>query len=156
MDNAITNTSSYRYLTLGEDFLRFAWIEKGKVLQELPLDLGYRYISRKYFVSDIPSEGEVENAINYIEDILMTKKQLVNDSQNSLYTQSNFVFSILGESSYLSVQQIEDLFNRWASLSMGKPARSENIQYQKDHFALILIIREIIHHLQFEGINIIV
>lgn len=136
-------------LATGSNDLRTAQFE---------LDIGIHKTSRDFFRSDIPSPAEVEDAINFIEDELMKASALA-ESQSELITFDAEIRSIAAEAgvedaTYLDRQAMEELFTRYALISMGRPEAFDTLKMDREFFANLLILREVMHHLGFERIRI--
>lgn len=120
------------------------------------LNIGFQKTSRDFFLSEIPSPAEVENAINFIEDELMEASSLA-ASPSELITLDEDIRSIAAEAgaenaTYLTRQDMEELFTRYALISMGRPEAFDTVKMNREYFARLLILREVMHHLGFEGI----
>jgi len=148
-------TQSIRLINFEEDQVRFQFIDEDVLRMEKLLKTGYRYISDTFFKHDIPTEAETEYAINYIEDQLMSQKELLNNNETLVCTDSLlsdiFIKNEMQQNVY-SRQQVEDLFNRYAYVIMGASSSRLNTAIVKEDFAFLLVIREIMHHLNFEAI----
>lgn len=79
-----------RVLKIDSESMKFIYIKNGKLENELLLNIGVDKIVRSFFKNEIPNEGEIENAINYIEDILMSLKELRNNNRNAKIIMFNF------------------------------------------------------------------
>jgi hypothetical protein len=54
----------------------------------------------------------------------------------------------------MSLEQVEQLFNQLAARSQGRPASQTDIPDDLRFSAALLILREFMHHLQFQRITI--
>jgi hypothetical protein len=149
--------SNIRIVSIGKEELRFLYLDGEKQSKEVLLKAGYEYISKTFYKHDIPTEAEVEYAINFIEDELMSEKSLLNNNERFLCL-DQAVLEILqknNESKELySSRDIENIFSGYARLSMGEPISRSGLQTTREDFAIILILREIMHHLKFKEIHI--
>jgi exopolyphosphatase/pppGpp-phosphohydrolase len=137
-------------LATGVDNLRTALFE---------LKIGIRRTSHDFFRSEIPSPAEVEDAINFIEDELMKASALA-ESPSELITFDAGIRSIAAEAGvedevYLGRQAMEELFTRYALISLGRPEAFDTLKMDREFFANLLILREVMHHLGFERIRIV-
>ena len=73
-----------RLLSIDKDKTTFTFIENNIKLQKITLNIGYELVANRHFKREIPSEAQVEYAINDIEDALMSRKELVNQNQDLL------------------------------------------------------------------------
>lgn len=141
-----------RVLKIDSESMKFIYIKNGKLENELLLNIGVDKIVRSFFKNEIPNEGEIENAINYIEDILMSLKELRNNNEE-LYCVDLLAWKILGDKMEFSRQEIEEIFTKYAIQSLGQISSHSTIKMNHKKYAVILIIREIMHHLNFEKLN---
>lgn len=141
-----------RVLKIDSESIKFIYIKNGKLENELLLNIGVDKIVRSFFKNEIPNEGEIENAINYIEDILMSLKELRNNNEE-LYCLDLLAWKILGDKMEFSRQEIEEIFTKYAIQSLGQISSHSTIKMNHKKYAVILIIREIMHHLNFEKLN---
>ncbi|MGE0079352.1 MAG: hypothetical protein AB7S48_15940 [Bacteroidales bacterium] len=141
------------HLTIEDDLLIFKMQQDNKVIQEVALNAGYRFIANKFFEHEIPTESETDYAINYIEDELMSNKTLQQNNKE-LYTSDSTIIGVLRKNSITTTinsrQSIEDLFSRYARVIVGAPASELPAAITRNDFAAILVLREILHHLNFE------
>jgi exopolyphosphatase/pppGpp-phosphohydrolase len=126
----------------------------------LKLDIGTEKTGFTYFHHSPPTPDEVENAINVVEDEL-TKIFSRITKQSVLYTKDEQVkeIAILAgvknhDEMILSRNDMESLFSRLAALSMGRSVKTDIIPVDSSFSAGLLILREIMHHLGYEFINI--
>ena len=141
-----------RVLKIDSESIKFIYIKNGKLENELLLNIGVDKIVRSFFKNEIENEGEIENAINYIEDILMSLKELRNNNEE-LYCVDLLAWKILGDKMEFSRQEIEEIFTKYAIQSLGQISSHSTIKMNHKKYAVILIIREIMHHLNFEKLN---
>lgn len=120
--------------------------------------IGWDYIGKRFVKSQIPNEMEIENAINYIEDELMKDLSLKNTHNFNLYTKDKDLIDLLGEkkkSLTYTIGEIEEEFTKYALLSMGRSPVIDGIELNNKRYIALLVIREILHHLKFDGITLI-
>lgn len=120
---------------------------------EISFDLGYGYIADTFFKNDLPTETETEDAINFIEDELMRPKNL-NHNHERLITKNVIikeVFQKFGiDREVIQRQEIEDVFSNLARIIRRKYG-TEGLEITAESFAVVLLLREITHHLNFEA-----
>jgi len=155
MKNNIQNNAT-RFLTIGENELIFQFIQDNESNKEIILPVGYQSLVESFFKRDIPSESETEYAINYIEDELMSNTELQNNHAN-LYSADKNIINIFRKNGIdtdsLSRRSIEDLFSQYARVVMGAPASELQTKITREDFATVLVLREIMHHLDFEALT---
>ncbi len=145
--------NTHRLLGVEKDALRFQFYNCGNLTKELLLKAGYQFITDSFFKGDLPTEAQTEYAINYIEDALMSNKELIND--NSLLVsaapilRNAFHENELKEGLYTRAE-IEDIFSNSAYTIRNSRLAPDAGPFNKESFAAILLLREIVHHLNFE------
>lgn len=148
-------TGGIRRLTLGSEQVIFGYSDPAIFSGDVSLPIGYSYISEKYYKHEIPTPAEIEYAINDIEDNLMSIKLLVSQDEILICTDQPLI-NLLKKNNrpegIYSPRNIEDLFGLYANLSMGEPAQRYNLATTREDFAIILLLREIIHHLKFKAV----
>ncbi len=121
-----------------------------------PLNIGYVLIANTFFKHPIPTEAETEYAINHIEDVLMSSTDWKGsgDILNMDNAAVKEVFRKNGLADYyFSREAIEQLFSQHAYIVMGRPASQGTADFLPTDFALLLLLREITHHLNYRGIR---
>ncbi|MFB6318613.1 hypothetical protein [Saccharicrinis sp. FJH54] len=144
------------FLILDREILSFQKLRDDVVAQEIHIKAGYEFISGKFFRHDIPTYDETDYAINHIEDQLMIHKSRIQSSR-VLYTSDEALKNVfrkndLYENSY-SRESIENLFSSYARVIMGAPISELKEGIAKKDYAIVLLLREIMHHLDFEFLN---
>ncbi len=146
-----------RILNIDKLTLSFEYKIEDSVQKAFELPLGYEFIASKYFKSTMPTEADTEYAINFIEDHLMSNKEFINH-QETLESKSKSIADVLSKNGLLQGKQsrktIEDLFNNYARIVMGTPSTLMDIEITKEDFATLLVLREVMHHLNFESLSI--
>ena len=82
----------------------------------------------------------------------MSLKELRNNNEE-LYCVDLLAWKILGDKMEFSRQEIEEIFTKYAIQSLGQISSHSTIKMNHKKYAVILIIREIMHHLNFEKLN---
>jgi len=125
-------------------------------------DIGVEKTAREFFKHNPPTSGEVEEAIQVVEDEVMPlRKLLVPDlnlhtrdagirevAANTVFTQSEYGVT-------LSRADMEQVFNRLAAIISGRPASQDILPTTNSFAATLLILREVMHHLGFRDITIV-
>jgi len=151
----MNDTKYKRILSIEDEVLHFQYLENEELKDEILLKTGFRYLAETFFRNDIPTEAETEYAINYIEDELMSNKKLRNNNETLISADEKIaeLFRKNGlDKNEFSRQEIENLFNSYAYVIMGKPSSLLPVNTTREDFALLLALREIMHHLNFEKI----
>jgi exopolyphosphatase/pppGpp-phosphohydrolase len=115
------------------------------------LALGWRSIARDHFRHDPPSPLEIENAIAAVEDELERPHKAVAKG-GVLRTRDPAMRAIAlaagvaqGAETTLALEAVEQMFTRLAAGARGLPAGGE-------FSATLLILRELMHHLNFSSV----
>ena len=107
-----------------------------------------------------PTPAELENAIMVVEDALFPLRALAS-AASVLRADDPALRQIAlragaadGAEIELPVEAVERLFDRLASLVLGRPASSAGIPADAGFAATLLILREFMHHVKFASIRI--
>ena len=121
--------------------------------------VGFRSTAVAYFLHSPPTPGEMERAIEAVEDIVMPLHLLVSPDDGPLVTSDASIRQIallagIADDGAISLGlgALERVFNNLASVVMGSPAASAGIPEGPDFAATLLILRECLHHLAFEAV----
>ncbi len=126
----------------------------------LRFSMGSAKTGRAFFAHEPPSPAEVEEAINNVEDEVVQAANKLKERRLLCTTDESVrriaVISGVPESDDMSLSRdrMEQLFGRLAALSMGRPVASDDIPVDREFAATLLILREVMHHLQFDSIKI--
>lgn len=147
-----------RLLSIEKEVLRFQFLVNHSLQKEIALKAGYQTIADRFFRQDISTEAETEYAINYIEDELMSCKDLLNRKEILVSSDEHlaevFRKNDFTQSKY-SRHEVESLFSQYASIITGRPSSLNRQTVTREDFATILLLREITHHLGFEAIDLV-
>ena len=122
----------------------------------LALALGARKTAADWFHHNPPTPGELENAIQWVEDEVNRARTLV-AGHPALWTTDAWapemaqLAGVTGNA--LSIEAVERLFDLLAALSQGRPAASAGIPNTPAFAATLLVLRELMHHLGFTEIR---
>jgi len=124
------------------------------------LAIGSQLTSSEFFKHNPPTAGELENAIMVVEDeITRARSLIVGDS--TLFTFDTAILDIAfasGSTNNLnlnvSADAIERTFDRFSKVMLGGSASHLGIPSDTAFAATLLILREFMHHLQFDSITI--
>ncbi|WP_295953841.1 hypothetical protein [Rhodoferax sp.] len=121
----------------------------------LELAIGTHKTAVDWFHHNPPTPGELENAIQWVEDEVTRARGLV-AGYPALWTADPWVqemAQIAGVTgTALSIEAVERLFDLLAALSQGRPAASAGIPNTPAFAATLLVLREFMHHLGFTEI----
>lgn len=148
--------ANFRLIEITADNIIFHFFREGREERSLALNLSPATIAAGFFRHSIPGEAEVEYAINFIEDELMKDRALVNSGEK-LYVADRSLAEALrvpaGGSATLTREAVEEAFTQYALLSMGRSPAYDDISMDREKYAAVLIVREILHHLDFGAIT---
>lgn len=109
-----------------------------------------------------PSPAELEHAIMVVEDELTRARHLTDPDNRLVSSDANLrqLALLTGHSGpdeqqpdiTLNVEAVEHTFERWMGLVHGRPAARTGLPSDKHFAATLLILRELMHHLQFGSI----
>jgi hypothetical protein len=123
------------------------------------LAIGWRKTAREHFRHEPPAPGELENAIQAVEDEVSRARALIAPDAR-LYTGDAAIREIAllagaagGADLLLNIEAAEQMFDRMAAISMGRPAGQDTLPAGAAFRATLLILREFMHHLQFQSIT---
>lgn len=119
--------------------------------RKLELAAGTAQITTRHFQDQPPSPGELEAAIQTIEDALMACGDLVDT--HTLVSSDAWLLQLARfagcSPERIDRDQVETCFNRLAALSEGHPLTQDPLPDDPQFPARLLILRELMHHLDF-------
>lgn len=148
-------TLKVRELKIEEDLLRFRFLEDGKLKNEIAIQAGSDYVSKGYFKGDVPQDDEVEISIYYVEETALNIKALMNDNEHFV-VDHHLVSEIFGKKpgDVISFSEIEAVNLDYFDYIAGVPASVIHLDYSKEKFTIVLILRAIMHVLKFKQVEI--
>lgn len=124
------------------------------------LPIGSQKTAAEHFHHDPPTPGEFENAIVAVEDAVANARTMIPDG-SMLYSVDEDIRKIalisgVTERSELILtrEAMERTFERLALVSLGRNANQEGIPADHTFSMTLLILRELMHHLQFTSISV--
>lgn len=128
--------------------------------QALLLKIGASRTSSDFFKHNPPAPLEIENAIMVVEDEVMRAREAARGGTR-LYSTDELVDDMARIAgctdalmNTLTLEQVEELFNQLAARSEGRPASQVAIPDEPRFAASLLILREFMHHLHFDSIQV--
>lgn len=110
------------------------------------LRIGWRSLARDYFKSDPPSPLDLENAIAAIEDEIARARAGFDPARAVVTTDQSVREIAAAAGAFLAIETVERAYLRLAGAA-GLPGNPKLA-------ATLLILRELMHHLQIERIAI--
>jgi hypothetical protein len=117
-------------------------------------------LARKYFRNAHPGESAIEAAITAVEELIMPMRPLVpRDSRcatgDPRVTRIAEALQVPPEPwRCLRTDAVEQCFNRWVAIALGRPATQDTIPMDPEFAAGLLLLREWLHHVSFENIRV--
>ncbi len=145
-------------ITIGtqETFIATEPLEGGAL--EWMLDIGTRALGNGPFRHTPPTALEIETAIEHVENAVMPLlrqmprgSQLVTSDAGARELQ-RLVHERDTGGALLLIDDVEQVFNQIAAVSLGRPAASSGLPQQPEFAAYVLILRETMHHLGFASL----
>ncbi|TKI07772.1 hypothetical protein [Martelella alba] len=131
----------------------------GKAPSSYPFD-GYGVIAARFFHHRPPAENEMENAIMAVEERIMPLSRhiphgaVLCTTDSALYRIGLLAGLPDRPEMMLTLEAAERTFDRLAAVIRGRPAAWEGLPGDKDFAATLLILRELMHHLQFSFLTV--
>ena len=125
------------------------------IAAEVVLSVGVRSLADALFRHDPPTPFELEQAIDAVEDAL-TASRLRHAARGDLLTVDPRLLALPGlqaAGARLARDEVEALFQRLASASLGDPGARAGLPPGRDAAAALLILRECMHHLGYDGVR---
>ena len=148
-------------LHLGDEESLMAWGSEDHTSHHLSLPLGLSGLANRISSNGRLSESAMEQIIAEVEDIVMPLHTKLPASKH-LFS-ADAVFAEMAHWAgttdkatqwKLSTDKVEHLFNRLVALAQGRPASQDNLPTTGEFSAALLVLREWLHHLHFDGITI--
>lgn len=124
------------------------------------LPLGTQAWGARAFRHNPPTPGEMEEAIMVVEDLVMPLLQQL-PPQGELQTRGGAVHDLArlaGQTDplplTLPMEQVERLFEQLSAVALGRPVASGGVPTDAAFAAVVLILREFMHHLGFTHITV--
>jgi hypothetical protein len=121
---------------------------------DLVVAAGARGIAERLFRHDPPTPGEIEHAIDTVEDALAATG-LRHAARGDLLARDPRLHALLGlqaAGERATRDEVEERFQRLALTALGQPGLAAGLQPGTLAAAELLILRECMHHLGFEGV----
>lgn len=156
--SGVPDGAAITVLHIGEEQTAVAAGSASEPDMVLVLAIGSKKTAADFFKHIPPTPGELENAIMVVEDevsrlrsITATASRLV--TSDAAVREIALVAGVPGQSELiLTLDAVEQTFDRLAALTLGRPASSAGIPATATFAATLLILREFMHHLQFASV----
>lgn len=119
---------------------------------------GYKDLAGRYFNGTLPDGRQLEVAIMVVEDALAPVRDSLPkaarlDSRDPAVTAIAALCGIGAPPAVLSRAAVEQLYARLARVAEGRPPASEGWPVDAELAAQLLIVRELLHHFDFDAIH---
>lgn len=127
---------------------------------KIVLAVGAQGIADSFFRHDPPLALEIEQAIDAVEDALMSSR-LQHAERGGLVTDEPLLQAWVSGShpqstdTRLTRDEVEAIFERLATASLGRPGALVDLPTERTAAAALLILRESMHHLGFDSVRIV-
>jgi hypothetical protein len=145
-------------LDLGTETSTVLCIDGGRVVLQQELRLGVASLARQWMRHIPPTPLEIENAIEVTEDVVMPLAATLVRTEQLVLPGSGAALILQGVGAAsdavlrCNLDEAEDLFNRIAMVSQGRPTGHEALSTAPEFYAAMVILRECLHHLKFGGV----
>nr|CBA28513.1 hypothetical protein Csp_A07570 [Curvibacter putative symbiont of Hydra magnipapillata] len=129
--------------------------QDGHVVLQQKLQLGTASLARQWMGHTPPTPLDIEHAIEVTEDVLMPLAAKVARTEQLQLSGSGAALILQGvgvapdAALHWNLDEVEDLFNRIAMVSQGRPIGHEALPTAPEFYAAMVIVRECLHHLRF-------
>lgn len=145
-------------LQLGANSSSVLCTQDDRVVLQQDLPLGTASLARQWMRHTPPTPLDIEHAIEQTEDVIMplaaklvrTEQLQLRGSGAALILQG--VGAVPDTVLRWNLEEVEDLFNRIAMVSQGRPSAHEALPTAPEFYAAMVILRECLHHLRFSGV----
>lgn len=132
------------------ELTRLAWQDDAGVPVTVSLALGPGSVAARCFRQEPPTAVEMERAIDLVEDALMPLARVV-PTGRGLWPAGALAAALPMVPGRLR-EDVEDLFQRLASVALGHPAAGVGLPQDRVFVAAVLLLRELMHHLGFASL----
>lgn len=142
---------------LGAETSSVQCAEGGHIVFQQDLSLGTTSLARQWMRHTPPTPLDIENAIEVTEDAVMplAAKLLPNSQLLLRGPGAALILQAVGAAPDAvlrwSLDDVEDIFNRIAMVSQGRPSVQDALPTAPEFYAAMVILRECLHHLRFSG-----
>lgn len=145
-------------LEIGDRSTRLACDDAGAP-PPVELPIGAVITAQAGFRHDRPTPGELEAAIENVENALMAGARGIGPAErvrgrgDALEAVARALHAGVQPDHPLPRARVEAAFQRLASAALGHPAAARDMPETREYAATLLILRELMHHLDFESIE---
>lgn len=143
---------------LGAETSTVLCTEDGRIVLQQDLPLGTASLARQWMRHTPPTPLDIERAIEQVEDVVMPLAAKLLRTEQLLMRGEGAALILQGLGTApdaalrWSLDEVEDIFNRLAMVSQGRPSGQEALPTAPEFYAAMVILRECLHHLRFGGV----
>ncbi|PXY02324.1 hypothetical protein DF185_06660 [Marinifilum breve] len=142
-------------IILEEEALRFCFLDNDKQKKEVAVNAGRKYVSERFFKGDVPKDDEVEISIYHVEESVIGNEELLNRGEHFVFKQKllpDIFDKKVGET--ISFDEVEKVNHKFFDVIAGVPESVIQIDFSKEKFTVLMILRAIMHVLKIRQIEI--
>lgn len=124
--------------------------------------LGLAHQAARWVHQGLISEAAIEQAIADIEEVVMPLRSALPPSAQLFSADADFLtlarfagMPVDARTWFLSIDVLEQLFNRWIARTQGRPASQDGLPVTARFGVALLVLREWLHHLGFSGVTLV-
>ena len=144
-----------REIKLCAESLQFVFYENKNQTNQIVLNAGSKYICERFFKGDLPQDDEVEISIYYVEELVLENKELKNNNEWFKFNHT-LLAEIFGKNigETISFDEVEEVNHKYFDVIAGVPESVIRIDFSKEKFTVLMILRAIMHVLKIKQIEI--
>lgn len=121
----------------------------------IELAFGAEEVAARWFRGGAPTPGQLEMAIQEVEDEVMRARSLVPAGSTLLATGAalRIAAAVLGGAGVVPIDAVEQLFQRIAAAALGDPTARRGLPADPAFAATALVLREFMHHQGFAAVS---
>ncbi|RKD91056.1 hypothetical protein [Mangrovibacterium diazotrophicum] len=150
-------TNNTLYLHIGEQASDFVQSRNNSEIRTT-LNIGWKQLAEQFYTAFPPTYDDVDRAINFTEEVLAELEVKFRDE--SILQSDDPQVEVIAELAFNTTKteagetlvpqiELENVFDRFAEIVKGLPASQDVIPDDLGFAAYLLIIREVMHHLDF-------
>jgi hypothetical protein len=144
-------------LTLGPEYAELHNAQTGSLIGRI--NAGYQFMTDQHFKRNPLDAGALERAIEWTEDRIQMARLAIPAGANLITQDSDVrwlaqIAGLQGAQPLLYRDAVEQVFSRLVLQAFGQAAQQQNLPDNPRVFATVVLLREMLHHLRFEHIQI--
>lgn len=155
MKNKNSQNLNVRMIILEDESLRFSFLKDGKQKKDFAVNAGCKYVCKRFFKGDMPQDDEVEISIYHVEELVMGNEELMNHNEWFVFNHKllpEIFAKNIGE--IVSFDEVEEVNHKFFDVIAGVPQSVIQIDFSKEKFTVLMILRAIMHVLKIKQVEI--